>query len=262
MNYVNWSLVSTLTLLLPMVCHGEPSLVLNEGYPITIEQVRINPETVSMLGEYKQDVNNYNSVRVVIVYNDNTDQIIQCSLGDFKTTLSYYEAWSNPEDRLIYSREMATAVNNCRGYDKALRSKAIQWFNLYVPEGRELGTGRQFPGWSLMYIKPEIVSPIACSAFLTNGLEFGTINIGTMDVPNSTSYVQVQCDSSATITMSVNEGKTLVNDDGSVIAFDYEEQTELQSGVSKNVLIRGKLVNPPRFPGSYKWYTTIKIFYD
>ncbi|HFG1557458.1 TPA: hypothetical protein ACGFX1_000882 [Vibrio cholerae] len=261
-NYINALALLVLTGA-PRFSHGEPTVILDGGTPNKVNKVRISPETVVTSGFLQSSAYNSNKVWVNLYYNDSTvGSTHECNLGDFQTTNSASNVASNPALRQQYALEITQAAENCFSFSGTLLSNNIRHWDLLVSDGHKKLNDKAYSGWGLRNIPFIPERPVSCSAFLPYGLEFGSIHVGETKIPTTTTHLEVKCDSPTTITTSVNNNTNLVNEDGSVIAFEYVQQSNILNEESTKIMIRGSMVNLPRFPGSYKWYTAVNVNYE
>ncbi|EGQ9610549.1 hypothetical protein V9N49_000970 [Vibrio cholerae] len=100
----------------------------------------------------------------------------------------------------------------------------------------------------------------SCQATIKDHIRFGKLT--PQENTQAQGTISVQCDSDASINVSVNKGKPLKTSEGAKIAFVYDSSLHVLGAKPIDVIITADMNQTPSQPGSYQWAVPVKITYE
>lgn len=166
-----------------------------------------------------------------------------------------------PDDptRLRYMDEASQILESCVWYFQVPVETSLPPDNiaiLYYDKYDGWHSGIYFDGIGSTTPAPTV----NCESVIVKHVSLGPVRVG--EVSEGNGGLRVTCDLNASVEISVNEHKPLLNSDGSIIEFNYTRSHLVEGDTPSEITINTRMVQAPPVAGSYKWAVPVRITYD
>lgn len=238
---------------------GDYEVVISEE---GVEKAYISAEYIRNIGVGSLD--GFDKHIIWVMDNKNKQGIFRCD----NYTKNIRSVFDLPDDRsdpiwIEYSLNASKILLECDGwkYIAPTDLRDIKSIRLWISDGYPDKYGRI----SGIFITDITVlpTPTLCVTSELPNIDFGTINTSeNSTIPQGISRFVVECNKTSRIDFTVNNGESLVNDDGSRISFSVWSPSDAPAGIPTEIQIRGTMTTAPTKPGSYQWYVPILFSYE
>ncbi|OXX37093.1 hypothetical protein B9J90_06695, partial [Vibrio sp. V09_P4A23P171] len=155
-----------------------------------------------------------------------------------------------PDDplRLRYMDEASEILESCVWYFSPAIPTSLPPDNIainYYDKYNGWHSGIYFDGIGSTTPTPTV----NCESVIVKHVSFGPVRVG--EVSEGNGGLRVTCDLNASVEISVNEHKPLMNPDGSIIEFNYTKSHLVERGIPSEISINTRMVQAPPVAGSY-----------